>query len=250
MGMRLKGKIALVTGSSKGIGRAIAIAYAKEGAKVIVDYHTSAQEGEETVRLIEKNGGEAILIEADVSKEDEVKVLFAKIMEHFGTLDILVNSAGIARRAPFLEVTLEQWNEVLANNLTSMFLCSKEAAKIMLPKKSGRIINMGSVRGQCAGGNPNALAYSVAKAGINGLTTTLAKELAPYITVNEVAPSFIDTDLAKGWSEKTREEAMSAYIGRLVSAEEVADAFVYFATDAAAATTGQILAVDGGYLLK
>lgn len=248
--MRLQNKIAIVTGSSRGIGKAIAIRFAQEGAKVVVNYHTSQQEGEDTVRQIQENGGESIAVHADVSKQEDVKELFTKTVEHFGTVDILVNSAGIARRAPFLEVTLEQWNEVLANNLTSMFLCAQEAAKIMLPKKYGRIINMGSVRGQAAGGNPNALAYSVAKAGINGLTTTLAKELAPYITVNEVAPSFIDTDLAKGWSEKTRQEAMNAYIGRLVSAEEVADAFVYFATDDAAATTGQILAVDGGYLLK
>ena len=248
--MKLQNKIAIVTGSSRGIGKAIAIRFAKEGAKVVVNYHSSQQEGEDTVRQIQENGGEAIAVHADVSKHEDIKELFAKTVEHFGTVDILVNSAGIARRAPFLEVTLEQWNEVLANNLTSMFLCAQEAAKIMLPQKYGRIINMGSVRGQSAGGNPNALAYSVAKAGINGLTTTLAKELAPYITVNEVAPSFIDTDLAKGWSEKTRQEAMNAYIGRLVSAEEVADAFVYFATDDAAATTGQILAVDGGYLLK
>ena len=246
----VKDDIVLVTGSARGIGRATAIAFAKEGARVVINDFVEQTEIDKAVEEIKQAGGNAIGIRADVSNQAAVKHMFHEIKKTFGRLDVLINNAGIARRAPFLEASLEDWDLVLKNNLTSMFLCSQEAARIMLPQQYGRIVNMCSVRGMPAGGNPSALAYSVAKAGIIGLTTTLAKELAPYITVNAIAPSFIDTDIAKGWSEETRAAAMNVYIRRLVTPDEVADAYLYFASRQAAATTGQVLAIDGGYLFK
>jgi 3-oxoacyl-[acyl-carrier protein] reductase len=243
----LAGKVAIVTGASRGIGKAIAQSLAKEGAKIVINYASSATSAEVLVKEIQDRGGEAIAISADVSKSEQVDILIKSAMDKWGRVDILVNNAGITKDTLLLRMKLEDWQSVIDLNLTGVFLCTQKVAKIMLKQKSGRIINIASVAGQM--GNPGQTNYSAAKAGVIGFTKTVAKELASRsITVNAVAPGFITTDMTAGLEA----EGILSYIplARYGTPEEVAGMVRFLAADPAAAyITGQVFNVDGGMVM-
>ena len=246
----LEGKVAIVTGASRGIGRAIAVALASEGAKVVVNYASSASAAEAVVAEINglDNGSEAIAVPADVSKEAEVDSLIKSAIDKWGRVDVLVNNAGITRDTLLLRMKLEDWQSVIDLNLTGVFLTSRAIAKIMLKQKSGRIINIASVSGLM--GNAGQGNYSAAKAGVIGFTKTVAKELASRgITVNAVAPGFIATDMTADL--KNIEEILKFIpLGRYGQPEEIAGMVRFLAADPAAAyITGQVFNVDGGMVM-
>ena len=197
MAQNLQGKVALITGASRGIGRATALALASEGAAVVVNYASSSNSAAEVVAEIEAIGGRAIAVKANVANSDEVDQLITATMEKFGRIDVLVNNAGITRDTLLLRMKLEDWQAVVDLNLTGVFLCTRAVSKIMLKQKSGRIVNITSVAGQM--GNAGQSNYSASKAGVIGFTKTVARELAPRaITVNAVSPGFIATDMTEG----------------------------------------------------
>ena len=245
--MRLKNKIALITGASRGIGKATALLFAKEGAKIVVNYFSSEKEAFAIVDEIKKIGSETIAIKCDVSKESDVKKLVQATIDKFGKIDILVNNAGIVFDVPFFERTVEQWEKTLDVNLLGTFLCSKYASRQMLKTGGGKIINISSTNA-INSFSPNAMDYDASKAGIIILTRDLAKELAPKIQVNSIAPGWVDTkmnkDLPKDFVE---EETKKIYLKRFAKPEEIAKAILFLASDEASYITGSILKVDGGY---
>jgi 3-oxoacyl-[acyl-carrier protein] reductase len=245
--LRLQERVAIITGASRGIGRATALALASEGAKVVVNYATSSPAAEEVVAAITDMGGHAIALQADVSKLDQVDALVNQTLEKLGRVDILVNNAGITRDTLLLRMKPEDWQAVIDLNLTGVFLCTRAVSKVMLKQKSGRIINITSVAGQM--GNPGQANYSAAKAGVIGFTKTVAKELATRgITVNAVAPGFIATDMTSGL--KSDEILKYIPLGRYGAPEEVAGMIRFLAADPAAAyITGQVFNVDGGMVM-
>lgn len=240
-------RVAIVTGASRGIGKAAAIALATEGAKVVVNYARSQDAALAVVSEIEAMGGSAIALKADVSKNEEVEDLIKQTQDNFGRIDVLVNNAGITQDTLLLRMKPEQWKAVIDLNLTGVFLCTKAVSKIMLKQRSGRIINIASVAGQM--GNPGQANYSAAKAGVIGFTKTVAKELANRgITVNAVAPGFIETDM----THDLQSEEIIKFIplGRYGKPEEVAGTIRFLAADPAAAyITGQVFNVDGGMVM-
>ncbi|PHM08821.1 3-oxoacyl-[acyl-carrier-protein] reductase [Nostoc sp. 'Peltigera malacea cyanobiont' DB3992] len=244
----LQDKVAIVTGASRGIGRAIAIELASQGAIAVVNYASSSAAAEAVVTEITAAGGEAIAIQADVSKSDQVDALVKSVMEKFSRVDILVNNAGITRDNLLLRLKTEDWQAVIDLNLTGVFLCTRAISKIMLKQRSGRIINITSVAGLM--GNPGQSNYSAAKAGVIGFTKSVAKELATRgITVNAVAPGFITTDMT---SDLNNPEDILKYIplGRFGQPEEIAGMVRFLAADPAAAyVTGQVFNVDGGMVM-
>lgn len=244
----LQGKVAIVTGASRGIGRAIALELATQGASIVVNYASSSSAADTVVAEINAAGGQAIALKADVSKVEEVEALFNATIEKFQRLDIIVNNAGITRDTLLLRMKPEDWQAVIDLNLTGVFLCTRAASKIMLKQRSGRIINIASVAGQM--GNPGQANYSAAKAGVIGFTKTVAKELASRgITVNAVAPGFIATDMT---SKLSNTEDILKYIplGRYGQPEEIAGMVRFLAADPAAAyITGQVFNVDGGMVM-
>lgn len=244
----LEGQVAIVTGASRGIGRGIAIALAGEGAKVVINYASSANAAEAVVQEIVNNGGEAIALHADVSQEVQVDSLIKTAIDKWGRVDILVNNAGITRDTLLLRMKLEDWQSVINLNLTGVFLATRAVSKIMLKQKSGRIINIASVAGQM--GNPGQANYSAAKAGVIGFTKTVAKELASRgITVNAVAPGFIATDMTANLGN-TDEILKFIPLGRYGQPEEIAGMVKFLAADPAAAyITGQVFNVDGGMVM-
>lgn len=243
----LKDQVAIVTGASRGIGRAIALQLAFEGAKVVVNYASSSTAADQVVAEITTAGGEAVAIQGDVSQENQVDTLIKTTLEKFQRVDILVNNAGITRDTLLLRMKLEEWQAVIDTNLTGVFLCTKAVSKIMLKQRSGRIINIASVAGQM--GNPGQANYSAAKAGVIGFTKTVAKELSSRgITVNAVAPGFIITDM----TSDIKAEGILQYIplGRFGQPEEIAGMVRFLASDPAAAyITGQVFNVDGGMVM-
>ncbi|MGB3192263.1 MAG: 3-oxoacyl-[acyl-carrier-protein] reductase [Limnoraphis sp.] len=244
----LKEQVAIITGASRGIGRAIARALANEGANIVVNYASSSQAADELVNEITHSGGNAIALCADVSQAEQVDTLINTVMEKWGRVDILVNNAGITRDTLLLRMKPEEWQAVIDLNLTGVFLCTRAVSKIMLKKRSGRIINIASVAGQM--GNPGQANYSAAKAGVIGFTKTVAKELASRgITVNAVAPGFIETDMTK--ELKNTEEILKFIpLGRYGQPQEVAGMVRFLAADSAAAyITGQVFNVDGGMVM-
>jgi 3-oxoacyl-[acyl-carrier protein] reductase len=245
---RLQDQVALVTGGSRGIGRAIALALATEGAKVAVNYASSSTAADEVVAEITAAGGDAIALQADVSDGDQVENLVKTITEKWGKIDVLVNNAGITRDTLLLRMKPEDWQAVINLNLTGVFLCIKAVSKMMLKQRSGRIINIASVAGQM--GNPGQANYSAAKAGVIGLTKTLAKEFASRgVLVNAVAPGFIATDMTKDL-KNTEEILKFIPLGRYGEAEEVAGMVKFLAADPAANyITGQVFNVDGGMVM-
>jgi 3-oxoacyl-[acyl-carrier protein] reductase len=243
----LKDKVAVVTGASRGIGKAAALALVSQGAKVVINYARSRDAAIATVKEITDAGGEAIALQADVSQSAEVDNLIKTTLDTFGRIDVLVNNAGITQDTLLLRMKPEQWQAVIDLNLTGVFLCTKAVSKTMLKQRSGRIINIASVAGQM--GNPGQANYSAAKAGVIGFTKTVAKELANRgITVNAVAPGFIETDMTHDL--KSDDIIKFIPLGRYGKPEEVAGTIRFLASDPSAAyITGQVFNVDGGMVM-
>ena len=247
--MILGGKVALITGASRGIGRAIAIRLAAEGAKIAVNYAGNTAAAEEVKAAIEQSGGTAMLIQTDVSDAVAAAEMVARVHEEFGGLDILVNNAGITRDTLLLRMKDEDFDTVINTNLKGVYACTKAAAKLMTKQRSGRIVNLTSVVGEI--GNVGQTNYAAAKAGVIGFTKAVAKELAPRgVTVNAVAPGFIDTDMTAVLKDNIREKIVEGIpLGALGKPEHVADAVLFLASDAASYITGQTLNVDGGMVM-
>lgn len=246
MGAGLAGKVVLVTGASRGIGEGVARAVAAEGAVVVCGARDLGKLAN-VVSAIEAAGGRAEPVSLDVSRRASVDAAFEKILAGHGRIDGLVNNAGITRDNLLLRMKAEEWDAVLATNLTGVFHCTQAALRPMLKQRAGRIVNVTSVVGLA--GNAGQANYAASKAGVVGFTKSVAKEVASRtITVNAVAPGFIDTEMTAAMSEKAREAVVSAIpMGRTGQAADVAGAVVFLLSDAAAYVTGQVLAVDGGF---
>lgn len=242
-------KTALVTGASRGIGRAIALALAAKGFAVALNYAGSHDAAEAVKKEIEEAGGKAFTIQGDVSKSEDVDRIFKAVKDEFGGLDVLVNNAGINRDALLIRMKESNWDDVIATDLKSDFLTTKAAAAIMMRKRKGSIINISSVVGIM--GNIGQANYAAAKAGVIGLTKACAKEMAARnIRVNAVAPGFIETAMTDGIPEKIREGMISSIpMGRMGQPEDIAKAVCFLASDDSSYITGQVLVVDGGLVM-
>ncbi len=247
--MLLDGKVALVTGGSRGIGRAIAVALAREGAKVAINFAGNEKAAEETKALVEQAGSEAILLKADVSDKDADAALIDTVIKTYGKIDILVNNAGITRDSLMLRMKEDDFDAVIDTNLRSVFYLTKAAARSMMKKRTGRIINMSSVVGLT--GNAGQVNYAAAKAGVLGITKSAAKELASRgITVNAVAPGFIETDMTDVLSDTVKESLLHEIpLKRMGEPKDVANAVLFLASDQSAYITGQVIHVDGGLVM-
>lgn len=247
--MLLENKGAVVTGGSRGIGRAVAEALAAEGATVAVIYAGNTKAAEDTVCTIEESGGKAFAVQCDVADEDTVTDMVKMVHEKLGTIDVFVNNAGITRDGLLMRMKREDWDAVLSTNLTGVYNCTKAVTKIMMKQRSGSIINMTSVVGET--GNAGQANYAAAKAGVIGFTKSVAKELASRnIRVNAVAPGCIDTDMTAVLSDAVKEEMIKSIpLGRTAAPEEVAQAVVFLASQKAGYITGQTLNVDGGMVM-
>lgn len=250
--MRLSGKVALVTGSSRGIGREIAMAMASEGADIVINYSRSQGAANEAAQEIEKLGRRAMVVQASVTERAHVEQMIAKVVEKFGRLDILVNNAGGFPIKPFAAVTDDEWDEVMALDLKSVFLCCQAALTFMHPQRSGAIINVASVSGLV--GAVSMVPYSAAKGGVIAFTKALAREVAPMgITVNAIAPGIIETDTTQSVFPETALKAYTTYqvpLGRLGRAADVVGLTILLASDEAGYITGQVYAIDGGFTMQ
>jgi 3-oxoacyl-[acyl-carrier protein] reductase len=244
---RLDGKVAIVTGSSRGIGRAIAERFAAEGARVTVNYASNEREADEVAGKIRRTGGEAISVGADVSKAADVKELVRATMDQFGRVDVLVNNAGVMFTKSFLETTEDDWDRTIDINLKGAWLCSKEAAPVMLEQKGGTIIMMSSNSGLY---HPSAMRfteYVVSKSGMNGLTRALALALGPHITVNAICPGWIKTDMVADTDPAVEERILNeTALHRWGTTDDVSGAAVFLASKEASFITGELLIVAGG----
>lgn len=247
--MRLKDKVALVTGSSRGVGKSVALAFAKEGAKVVVNYSSNEKAANEVVEKIKDMGSDAIAVKADVANKNDVEDLVAAGIEKFGRIDVLVNNAGFTRPALLVNMTEEQWDAVVDIHMKGTFLCSQMVAKHMIEQRSGKIINVTSVAGVV--GTVGQVNYSAAKGGIISMTKSIARELARYnIRCNVISLGIVETDMTQ--KIRTDEKLSQIYMNRILlkrfaKAEDIAPAFVFFASDESNYITGQLLCVDGGY---
>lgn len=242
-------KIVLVTGASRGIGRAIALEFGRRGATVIVNYHSSEKPAQAVLQDIQAAGGNGMVYQADVSDADQVDAMIKAVVKTYGQLDVLINNAGTTRDNVIMMLKPDDFDIVINTNLRSAWLCSKAASRTMMRKRTGRIINITSVVG--IAGNGGQTNYAASKAGLIGLTKSLAKEVATRgITVNAVAPGFIGTDMTADLDEQVKETAISHIpLGRMGEPDEVANAVVFLASDDAAYITGQVLVVDGGMVM-
>ena len=247
--MLLDGKTALVTGASRGIGRAIALCLAAEGARVAINYAGNVKAAEEVKASVEAAGGTAILCQADIADSAAVEAMVADVVKEFGAIDILVNNAGITRDTLLMRMKDEDFAKVLDTNLKGVFYCTKAVSKLMMKKRSGRIVNMASVVGLV--GNAGQTNYAAAKAGVIGFSKSAAKELASRgITVNVVAPGFIGTDMTAGLPESVKEKMLTDIpLGRMGEPKDVANAVLFLASDQASYITGQVVNVDGGMVM-
>ena len=247
--MLLDGKIALVTGGSRGIGRAIALRLAEEGAKVAINYAGNQTAAEEVKAIIEQHGGTAMIVQTDVSDSTAAAEMVARVHEELGGLDILVNNAGITRDTLLVRMKDEDFDAVINTNLKGIYACTKAATKFMTKQRSGRIVNLSSVVGEI--GNIGQTNYAAAKAGVIGFSKAAAKEFAArHVTVNVVAPGFIDTDMTAVLKDSIREKLIEGIpLGALGKPEHVADAVLFLVSDAASYITGQVLNVDGGMVM-
>ena len=247
--MNLSNKIAVVTGASRGIGRAIALELAKQGAKVVVNYSGSEERALLVVGEIKAAGGEAIAVQANVADADSVTQLMNTTIETFGSIDILVNNAGITRDNLLMRMKEDEWDDVINTNLKGVFLCTKAVTRQMMKQRQGRIINISSIVG--VAGNAGQANYVAAKAGVIGLTKTTAKELVSRnILVNAIAPGFITTDMTDELPIELKEGMLSQIpLAKLGQPEDIAKAVAFFASDAASYITGQTLHIDGGMVM-
>lgn len=247
--MRLQDRVAIVTGAGRGIGRAVAIDLASEGAKVVVNYSRSAEAAEQVVQEIVAAGGEAISVQGDVAQSSQVEALLATTIERFGRIDILVNNAGITRDKLILRMSEEDWDAVIDTNLKGAFLCAKAVVPRMVKQRSGVIVNIGSVVGKVGGaGQVN---YSASKSGLVGLTKSIAKELGSRnIRVNAVAPGYVETDMTQVLQEEQRNAVLKQVpLGRLGKCEDIAHVVTFLCSDAAAYIQGEVISVDGGLFM-
>ena len=247
--MGLEQKCAVVTGASRGIGRAIALELASQGAKVVVNYSGSEQKALDVVAEIVENGGEAIAVQANITDNDSVQALMKKAIDTYGSLDILVNNAGITRDNLLMRMKEDEWDDVINTNLKGVFLCTKAVTRQMMKQRAGRIINISSIVG--VAGNPGQANYVAAKAGVIGLTKTTAQELASRnILVNVIAPGFITTEMTDGLPEELKEAMLKQIpLAKLGQPEDVAKAVAFFASSNANYITGQTLHIDGGMVM-
>ena len=247
--MLLDGKVALVTGASRGIGRAVAIRLAAEGASVAVNYAGNQKAAEEVKAVIEAAGGKVLLVQADVADAEAVKGMVNKVKETFGSIDILVNNAGITRDGLLMMMKEDDWDAVMDTNLKGIFHCTKLVSKLMMKKRAGCIVNMTSVVGVM--GNAGQSNYAAAKAGVIGFSKSIARELAPRgITVNMIAPGCIDTDMTAALPDKVKEAMLQDIpLGRIGRPEDVADAVLFLVSGKASYITGQLIHVDGGMIM-
>ncbi|MER1955953.1 MAG: 3-oxoacyl-[acyl-carrier-protein] reductase [Solibacillus sp.] len=247
--MGLTGKCAVVTGASRGIGRAIALELASLGARVVVNYSGSADKAQQVVDEIKANGGEAIAVQADVANGESVQQLMQTALSTYGSIDILVNNAGITRDNLLIRMKDDEWDDVLNTNLKGVFLCTKTVARQMMKQRAGRIINISSIVGVV--GNPGQANYVAAKAGVIGLTKTTAQELASRnILVNAIAPGFITTEMTDSLPEELKQTMLKQIpLAKLGQPEDIAKAVAFFASDSAKYITGQTLQVDGGMVM-
>ncbi|MBR1579131.1 MAG: 3-oxoacyl-[Selenomonadaceae bacterium] len=244
--MPLHGKTALVTGASRGIGRAVAIRLASDGANVAINFAGNLEKAQEVKAIIEANGGNAMLVQCDVSDFNAVEQMIKQITDNWKSIDILINNAGITRDALLLRMKPDDFDAVINTNLKGVFNCTKLVSKQMLKQRSGRIVNMSSV--VALEGNAGQTNYAAAKAGIIGFTKSAARELAPRgITVNAVAPGFIETDMTNAIPDEIKHSTADKIpVGRLGRTEDIANAVAFLVSDQADYITGQVLAVDGG----
>lgn len=242
----LTGKVALVTGASRGIGRAVALKLSDAGAKVAINFAGNLAKAEEVKAEIEARGGEALLVQGNVDNFEVVNNVVKKIVETWGTVDILINNAGITRDNLLIKMSESDFDEVIATNLKGVFNCTKAVTRMMMKNRSGRIVNMTSVVALM--GNVSQANYAAAKAGIIGFTKSAAKELASRgVTVNAIAPGFINTDMTAKLSEKIHEETLNQIpMGKIGTPEDVANLAAFLVSDQAAYITGQVINVDGG----
>jgi len=245
--MDLKNKIVVITGSSSGIGKTTAIRFAKEGAKIVVNYRINKAGGEETLKKVNRYS-EGILVQADISSPDDIDKLFQQVVSKYKTIDILINNAAVPNeKVPFLKASPYDLSQLLTTNIVGTMLCSKKAIEIMTGNSLGKIINTSSIKGWEHGGG--GVTYAVSKAAINSLTRTLAKLVAPNILVNAVAPGYVKT---RSYDNMTQDKLDSfiaqTYLKRWVTEDEIADAFIFLAKNDA--MTGQVIYVDAGFTLK
>lgn len=245
----LKDKVAVVTGGTRGIGRAIVLKLADEGANIVINYRNSDKEAEELKVILEEKGVKVLTVKCDISNFEDSKKLIDKCKEEFGKIDILVNNAGITKDTLIMRMKEEDFDSVIDVNLKGTFNCAKHASAIMLKQKFGKIINMTSVVGIT--GNAGQSNYAASKAGVIGLTKSLARELGSRgITVNAVAPGFINTDMTSVLSDKVKEEAMKNIpLKKLGNPEDIANLVGFLASDSANYITGQVINVDGGMVM-
>lgn len=248
--MDLTGKVAVVTGASRGIGRAIAIKLAEAGANIFFNYNGSPDAAKETAAMVTEIGVEVEAMKANIADSEEVTAFFKQAVERFGRIDILVNNAGITRDNLLMRMKENEWDDVIATNLKGTFLTTKAVSRTMMKQRYGKIINIASVVGLI--GNAGQANYVASKAGVIGLTKTSARELAARgINVNAVAPGFITTEMTDELDEQTKEMMLSQIpLGKYGTTDDVANAVLFLASDASAYITGQTIAIDGGMVMN
>lgn len=248
--IKLTGRVAIVTGAGRGIGAAIAATLADYGCDVVVNDIAPLDRAQQVARAVEQAGRRALVVDADVSDPVHVQRMIEQVQQTFGRIDILVNNAGIIRRGTLVEHTPDEWENVLKVNLWGPYYCVKAVVPIMIQQGSGKIINISSIAGK-VGDLASAPSYGASKGALNAFTKAMARELAPHgITVNAIAPHAIETEMSQGWPDEKRQQIIASIpLGRLGTPQEVAEATAFLASDGANFITGEILDVNGGYLM-